>query len=270
MLIIQPADVLFISSGPHPPQNLSLSHVTFNSAMLTWSHQPGNIPDGFVINVTRGLNTRSRFLPSGKLGSYTVRELTPGQQYQVALISVHNTEQGQVHSVPQRVAFTTCERQRFVANNALHHFPLKSDELSIKLIIFIVLLLISPSASAGESGEEREAHSDRTGDPDWTHTFSSRSGRTNNNRELRRVLQVHVGAWWRFSLPLNTSISLTAEVKLLVFVFVCCRYTELVNSRGKITAKFTHLPRKTIRHRASKFKTSCNKASRENHQKVVW
>lgn len=108
---MQPADVLFTSSGPQPPQNLSLSHVTFNSARITWSHHPGNIPDGFVVNVTRGLNTRSRFLPNGKLGSYTVRELTPGQQYNVVLTSVQNTEQGQIHSVPQHVAFSTCECQ---------------------------------------------------------------------------------------------------------------------------------------------------------------
>lgn len=96
-------------SGPLPPQNLSLSHVTTNSAQITWSRHPRSIPDGFVVNVTRGLNTRSRFLPNGKLGSYTLRELTPGQHYYVALTSVRNTGQEQIHSRPQHLAFTTCE-----------------------------------------------------------------------------------------------------------------------------------------------------------------
>ncbi|KAK1896798.1 Sushi nidogen and EGF-like domain containing protein 1 [Dissostichus eleginoides] len=94
---------------PLPPQNLSLSHVTTNSALITWSRYPRNVPDGFVVNVTRGLNTRSRFLPNGKLGSYTLRELTPGQQYHVAVTSVKSTAQEQIHSVPQHLAFTTCE-----------------------------------------------------------------------------------------------------------------------------------------------------------------
>uniref|UniRef100_A0A8C4HVR7 Sushi, nidogen and EGF-like domain-containing protein 1 n=1 Tax=Dicentrarchus labrax TaxID=13489 RepID=A0A8C4HVR7_DICLA len=94
---------------PLPPQNLSLSHVTTSSALITWSRHPRNVPDGFVVNVTRGLNTRSRFLPNGKLGSYTLRELTPGQHYYVALTSIKNTGQEQIHSIPQHLAFTTCE-----------------------------------------------------------------------------------------------------------------------------------------------------------------
>ncbi|XP_061593558.1 sushi, nidogen and EGF-like domain-containing protein 1 isoform X1 [Cololabis saira] len=96
---------------PLPPQNLSLSQVTSNSALITWSRSPRSIPDGFVINVTRGLNTRSRFLPNGKLGSYTLRELSPGQDYNVALTSVKNTEQEQIHSEPQHLAFTTLPMQ---------------------------------------------------------------------------------------------------------------------------------------------------------------
>lgn len=100
---------LFSPSGPLPPQNLSLSQVTTNSALIAWSRHPRHIPDGFVVNVTRGLNTRSRFLPNGKLGSYTLRELTPGQHYYVALTSIKNTGQEQIHSTPQHLAFTTCE-----------------------------------------------------------------------------------------------------------------------------------------------------------------
>uniref|UniRef100_A0A3Q4H8C9 Sushi, nidogen and EGF-like domain-containing protein 1 n=1 Tax=Neolamprologus brichardi TaxID=32507 RepID=A0A3Q4H8C9_NEOBR len=92
---------------PLPPQNLSLSHVTPNSALITWSRHPRHVSDGFVVNVTRGLNTRSRFLPNGRVGSYTLRELTPGQHYYVALTSVKNTGPEQIHSVPQHLAFTT-------------------------------------------------------------------------------------------------------------------------------------------------------------------
>lgn len=110
MHFIQSFDPLnVLPSGPLPPQNLSLSHVTPNSALITWSRHPRHISDGFVVNVTRGLNTRSRFLPNGRMGSYTLRELTPGQHYYVALTSVKNTGQEQIHSMPQHLAFTTCE-----------------------------------------------------------------------------------------------------------------------------------------------------------------
>ncbi|CAB1314384.1 unnamed protein product [Coregonus sp. 'balchen'] len=134
--------------GPLPPQNLSLAHVTSNSAQVTWDRHPRNLPDGFVVNVTRGLSTRSRFLPNGKLETYTLRELSPGQHYHLALVAVRKTGQEQIHSVPQHLAFTT--------------LPM----------------------------EER-----------W-------GGRTRERT-----------------------------------------YTELIDGRGRITAKFTNLPRKAIRHR---------------------
>ena len=38
-------------------------------------------------------------------------------------------------------------------------------------------------------------------------------------------------------------------------LFLCCRFTELIDRRGKITAKLTHLPRKAIRHRNSKYES---------------
>lgn len=101
-----------LHSGPLPPQNLSLSQVTANSALITWGREVALVADGFVVNVTRGLNTRSRFLPSGKLSSHTLRELTPGQHYHVTLTAVMNAGQEQLHSAPQRLAFTTCERER--------------------------------------------------------------------------------------------------------------------------------------------------------------
>uniref|UniRef100_A0A672YGL2 Sushi, nidogen and EGF-like domains 1 n=1 Tax=Sphaeramia orbicularis TaxID=375764 RepID=A0A672YGL2_9TELE len=152
---------------PLPPQNLSLSHVTTNSALITWSRHPRHIPDGFVVNVTRGLNTRSRFLPNGKLGSYTVRELTPGQHYYVALTSVKNTGQEPIHSIPQHLAFTTLTVQGPQVGHT-----------------------VTPSQPQDLGG----------------------TAETDNSQELPR-------------------------------------YTELIDRRGKITAKFTNMPRKAIRHR---------------------
>uniref|UniRef100_A0A671W0Q0 Sushi, nidogen and EGF like domains 1 n=1 Tax=Sparus aurata TaxID=8175 RepID=A0A671W0Q0_SPAAU len=157
---------------PLPPQNLSLSHVTTNSALITWSRHPRSIPDGFVVNVTRGLNTRSRFLPNGKLGSYTLRELTPGQHYYVALTSIKNAGQEQIHSTPQNLAFTTCEPGR----------------------------------------RDRPIVTGRTPPPSQPQVLGG-TAETENSEELPR-------------------------------------YTELIDRRGRITAKFTHLPRKAIRHRS--------------------
>ncbi|XP_034035125.1 sushi, nidogen and EGF-like domain-containing protein 1 [Thalassophryne amazonica] len=166
---------------PLPPQNISLSHVTTNSALITWSRHPRNIPDGFVVNVTRGLNTRSRFLPSGKLGSYTLRELTPGQHYYVALTSVMSTGQEQIHSIPQHLAFTTLSLE---ARSGRRERP-------------------AVTAQQAQSGQTLTPSQPQDG---------GGTSETGNSEELPR-------------------------------------YTELVDRRGKITAKFTQLPRKAIRHR---------------------
>ncbi|XP_020488730.2 sushi, nidogen and EGF-like domain-containing protein 1 isoform X1 [Labrus bergylta] len=166
---------------PLPPQNLSLSHVTTNSALITWSRHPRSIPDGFVVNVTRGLNTRSRFLPNGKLGSYTLRELTPGQHYYVALTSVKNTGQEQLHSIPQHLAFTTFPME---ARSGRRERPTLTGQGTQ------VGRTITPSQPQDLGG----------------------TAETENSEELHR-------------------------------------YTELIDRRGKITARFTHLPRKAIRHR---------------------
>ncbi|XP_013884547.1 sushi, nidogen and EGF-like domain-containing protein 1 isoform X2 [Austrofundulus limnaeus] len=166
---------------PHPPQNLSLSHVTSNSAMITWSRHPRNIPDGFVINVTRGLNTRSRFLPNGKLGSYTLRELVPGQQYYVALMSVKTIEQEQIHSVPQHLEFTTLPVQ------------------------------VRQGRKERPTATGQGAQTGRTLSPSQPEDLGGTTGTGNSDDSFR--------------------------------------YTELIDSRGKITSKFMYLPRKTIRHR---------------------
>ncbi|XP_029551271.1 sushi, nidogen and EGF-like domain-containing protein 1 isoform X2 [Salmo trutta] len=167
------AGPLQVWTRPLPPQNLSLAHVTSNTALVTWVHRPRNLPDGFVVNVTRGLSTRSRFLPNGKLETYTLRELSPGQHYHLALMAVRNTGQEQIHSVPQHLAFTTLpmeERQSVVGTPVSHTLtPSEPQDLGV----------------AGEREHSEE-------------------------------------------MP---------------------RYTELIDGRGKITAKFSKLPRKAIRHR---------------------
>lgn len=175
------AGPLHFWTRPLPPQNLSLSQVTTNSALITWSRHPRNLPDGFVVNVTRGLNTRSRFLPNGKLGSYTLRELTPGQQYYVALTSVKNTGHEHIHSIPQHLAFTT--------------LPMEA-----------------------RSGRRREERLRATG-PRGGHAVPP-----SHPEDLRET----------------TDTENSQELP---------RYTELIDRRGKITAKFTNVPRKAIRHR---------------------
>ncbi|XP_068447252.1 sushi, nidogen and EGF-like domain-containing protein 1 isoform X3 [Clinocottus analis] len=167
---------------PLPPQNLSMAHVTTNSALITWSRHPRNVPDGFVVNVTRGLNTRSRFLPNGKLGSYTLRELTPGQNYFVALMSVKSTGQEQIHSIPQHLAFTTLPMG---ARSGRRERPSATGQGA-------QVVRTLPSSQPQDLGGSTE---------------------TENLEELPR-------------------------------------YTELIDRRGKITAKFSHLPRKAVRHRS--------------------
>ncbi|XP_010768139.1 sushi, nidogen and EGF-like domain-containing protein 1 [Notothenia coriiceps] len=189
---------------PLPPQNLSLSHVTTNSALITWSRYPRNVPDGFVVNVTRGLNTRSRFLPNGKLGSYTLRELTPGQQYHVAVTSVKSTAQEQIHSVHQHLAFTT----------------LPIGEISER--------------RKRPAGNGQGAHVGHTLPPSQPQDLGATT-ETENSKELPR-------------------------------------YTELIDRRGKITAKFTHLPRKAVRHRTmcQRVPHTCTRLYSETKSVPVW
>ncbi|KAI4888995.1 hypothetical protein NFI96_019092, partial [Prochilodus magdalenae] len=164
---------------PLPPQNLSLFHVTTTSARVTWDRHPRSILDGFVVNVTRGLNTRSRYLPDGGLGVYTLRDLSPGQHYRLALTAVRNTGEEQIHSVAQHLAFTT--------------LPLDEQK----------------KAERAQGG--RDTPSGRSVSRPKIQDLS-----TDKDRELSEELP---------------------------------RYTELIDGRGRITAKFTNLPRKTIRHR---------------------
>ncbi|XP_056460177.1 sushi, nidogen and EGF-like domain-containing protein 1 [Gadus chalcogrammus] len=173
----RPAGPLHIWTRPLPPQNLSLAQVTSSSALITWERPPGAAADGFVVNVTRGLNTRSRFLPSALQGAYTLRELSPGQQYQLTLTAVRTPGTETVHSAPRHLAFSTLPMEGRMG---------RRERLS--------------SLGQGGHGRPKTPPLDRGGGTD-----------TENADEHR--------------------------------------YKELIDRRGRITAQFTNLPRKILRHR---------------------
>lgn len=100
---------LLSAPGPLPPQNLTASRVTATSVSMVWEQPPDGAVEGYIINVTTAQSVKSRYVPNGKLVSYTVRDLLPGQRYRLSVTAVQNTEQGQVHSEPIHLYITTCE-----------------------------------------------------------------------------------------------------------------------------------------------------------------
>lgn len=76
---------------------------------MAWEQPPAGAVEGYIINVTTAQSVKSRYVPNGKLVSYTVRDLLPGQRYRLSVTAVQNTEQGQVHSEPIHLYVTTCE-----------------------------------------------------------------------------------------------------------------------------------------------------------------
>ncbi|NWR22493.1 SNED1 protein, partial [Emberiza fucata] len=95
---------------PLPPQNLTASHVTATSVSMAWEQPPAGTTEGYIINVTTAQSVKSRYVPNGKLVSYTVRDLLPGQRYHLSLTAVQNTEQGQLHSEPIHLHVSTLQR----------------------------------------------------------------------------------------------------------------------------------------------------------------
>ncbi|KFZ62067.1 Sushi, nidogen and EGF-like domain-containing protein 1, partial [Antrostomus carolinensis] len=95
---------------PLPPQNLTTSRVTATSVSMAWEQPPARAVGGYIINVTTAQSVKSRYVPNGKLVSYTVRDLLPGQRYRLSVTAVQNTEQGQVHSEPIHLYVTTLQR----------------------------------------------------------------------------------------------------------------------------------------------------------------
>ncbi|XP_013363511.1 PREDICTED: sushi, nidogen and EGF-like domain-containing protein 1 isoform X2 [Chinchilla lanigera] len=96
---------------PLPPANLTASRVTATSAHMVWdAPTPGVSLEAYVINVTTSQSTKSRYVPNGKLVSYTVRDLLPGRRYQLSVTAVQGTEQGQLHSEPTHLYIITSPR----------------------------------------------------------------------------------------------------------------------------------------------------------------
>ncbi|XP_071422105.1 sushi, nidogen and EGF-like domain-containing protein 1 isoform X5 [Pithys albifrons albifrons] len=95
---------------PLPPQNLTTSRVSATSVSMVWEQPPAGTMAGYIINVTTAQSVKSRYVPNGKLVSYTVRDLLPGQRYHLSVTAVQNTEQGQVHSEPAHLYITTLQR----------------------------------------------------------------------------------------------------------------------------------------------------------------
>ncbi|NXA06085.1 SNED1 protein, partial [Sapayoa aenigma] len=95
---------------PLPPQNLTASRVTATSVSMVWEQPPSGTMEGYIINVTTAQSVKSRYVPNGKLVSYTVRDLLPGQRYRLSVTAVQNTEQGQVHSEPIHLYTATLQR----------------------------------------------------------------------------------------------------------------------------------------------------------------
>lgn len=77
---------------------------------MVWdTPSPGISLEAYVINVTTSQSTKSRYIPNGKLVSYTVRDLMPSRRYQLSVTAVQSTEQGQLHSEPAHLYIITCE-----------------------------------------------------------------------------------------------------------------------------------------------------------------
>ncbi|XP_078185080.1 sushi, nidogen and EGF-like domain-containing protein 1 isoform X19 [Callithrix jacchus] len=93
---------------PLPPANLTATRVTATSAHVVWdAPTPGSLLEAYVINVTTSQSAKSRYVPSGKLASYTLRDLLPGQRYQLSVTAVQSTEQGPLHSEPAHLYIIT-------------------------------------------------------------------------------------------------------------------------------------------------------------------
>uniref|UniRef100_A0A8C9ADG5 Sushi, nidogen and EGF like domains 1 n=1 Tax=Prolemur simus TaxID=1328070 RepID=A0A8C9ADG5_PROSS len=93
---------------PLPPANLTATRVTATSAHVVWdAPMPGALLEAYVINVTTSQSTKSRYVPNGRLVSYTVRDLLPGRRYRLSVTAVQSAEHGQLHSEPALLYIVT-------------------------------------------------------------------------------------------------------------------------------------------------------------------
>ncbi|XP_064443469.1 sushi, nidogen and EGF-like domain-containing protein 1 isoform X10 [Mirounga angustirostris] len=100
---------LHVWTRPLPPANLTAARVTATSAHVVWdTPTPSTLLEAYVINVTTSQSTKSRYVPNGRLTSYTVRDLLPGRRYQLSVTAVQSTEGDQLHSEPAHLYIITC------------------------------------------------------------------------------------------------------------------------------------------------------------------
>nr|XP_031308454.1 sushi, nidogen and EGF-like domain-containing protein 1 isoform X1 [Camelus dromedarius]XP_031308455.1 sushi, nidogen and EGF-like domain-containing protein 1 isoform X1 [Camelus dromedarius] len=103
---------LHVWTRPQPPANLTATRVTATSAHVVWDvPTPGAPLEAYVINVTASQSTKSRYVPNGRLVSYTVRDLTPGRRYQLSVTAVQSTGGAQLHSEPAHLYIITSPRE---------------------------------------------------------------------------------------------------------------------------------------------------------------
>ncbi|XP_022355593.1 sushi, nidogen and EGF-like domain-containing protein 1 isoform X1 [Enhydra lutris kenyoni] len=102
---------LHVWTRPLPPANLTATRVTATSAHVVWDiPTPSTLLEAYVINVTTSQSTKSRYVPNGRLTSYTVRDLLPGRRYQLSVTAVQSAEGDQLHSEPAHLYIITSSR----------------------------------------------------------------------------------------------------------------------------------------------------------------
>nr|XP_053775313.1 sushi, nidogen and EGF-like domain-containing protein 1 isoform X4 [Desmodus rotundus]XP_053775314.1 sushi, nidogen and EGF-like domain-containing protein 1 isoform X4 [Desmodus rotundus]XP_053775315.1 sushi, nidogen and EGF-like domain-containing protein 1 isoform X4 [Desmodus rotundus] len=102
---------LHVWTRPLPPANLTAARVTATSAHVVWdAPAPSTSLEAYVINVTTSQSTKSRYIPNGRLVSYTVRDLLPGRRHQLSVMAVQGTEGGELHSEPAHLYIITSPR----------------------------------------------------------------------------------------------------------------------------------------------------------------
>ncbi|KAM5327344.1 sushi, nidogen and EGF-like domain-containing protein 1 isoform 1-T13 [Glossophaga mutica] len=102
---------LHVWTRPLPPANLTAARVTATSAHVVWdAPAPGTSLEAYVINVTTSQSTKSRYIPNGRLVSYTVRDLLPGRRHQLSVTAVQGAEGGELHSEPAHLHVITSPR----------------------------------------------------------------------------------------------------------------------------------------------------------------
>ncbi|XP_053072051.1 sushi, nidogen and EGF-like domain-containing protein 1 isoform X8 [Acinonyx jubatus] len=107
---------MHVWTRPLPPANLTAARVTATSAHVVWdTPTPSTLLEAYVINVTTSQSTKSRYVPNGRLTSYTVRDLLPGRRYQLSVTAVQSTEGDQLHSEPAHLYIITCSRSLWTA-----------------------------------------------------------------------------------------------------------------------------------------------------------